>query len=93
MINHEATFAAMREVYDRSTTRNIAKSLETGGARSSRIPDGGADTGAEGSRGPVPAGDKEGMNIYLPLLKLVEEAGSIKNVEELVQGAMTSRNN
>jgi hypothetical protein len=38
-------------------------------------------------------GDKEGMNIYLPLLKLVEEAGSIKKVEELVQGAMTSRNN
>jgi hypothetical protein len=33
------------------------------------------------------------MNIYLPLLKLVEEAGSIKKVEELVQGAMTSRNN
>ena len=38
-------------------------------------------------------GDKEGMNIYQPLLKLVEEAGSIKKVEELVQGAMTSRNN
>ena len=38
-------------------------------------------------------GDKEGMNIYQPLVDLVEEAGSIKKVEKLVQGAMTSRNN
>ena len=55
----------MRKIYDKSTTRNIAKSLETGDARSSRIPDGGADTGAEGSRGSVQTGRGRGRNEHI----------------------------
>ena len=66
LINHESTFEAMREVYDKSTTRNIAKSLETGGARSSRTPDGGTDTGAENKRGSVQAGRGQGRDEHLP---------------------------
>ena len=65
LINHESTFAAMRGAYDKSTTRNIAKSLETGGARSSRISDGSADTGAEGSRGSVQTGRGRGRNEHI----------------------------
>ena len=79
----------MREAYDKSTTRNIAKSLETGGARSSRIPDGGADTGAEGSRGSVQAGRGQGRNEHLPA---ITETGGGGGVNQEGRGASSRCN-
>ena len=57
---HEATFAAMKEVYDKSTTVNIAKSLEDYGKNSAESSTGRTTSGGGNASGAVQAGGESG---------------------------------
>lgn len=57
---HEATFAAMKEVYDKSTTVNIAKSLEDYGKNSAESSTGRTTSGGGNASGSVQTGGESG---------------------------------
>ena len=60
LMRHESAFTAMREAYGKSTTQNIAKSLEDYGKGSSSAQAGGSGDGSKDTLGSVSAGERPG---------------------------------
>ena len=60
LMRHESAFTAMREAYGKSTTQNIAKSLEDYGKGSSSAQAGGTGDGSKDTLGSVSAGERPG---------------------------------
>jgi len=60
LVRHESAFTAMREAYGKSTTQNIAKSLEDYGKGSSSAQAGGNGDGSKDTLGSVSAGERPG---------------------------------